>query len=31
VGWINFNSSGPVSYKVSMLLYRIYLSLVLKN
>jgi len=30
-GWINFNSSGPVSYKVSMLLYRIYLSLVIKG
>ncbi|MCP4605850.1 MAG: hypothetical protein GY847_35940 [Proteobacteria bacterium] len=31
VGWINFNGSGPVSYKVSMLLYRIYVALVLKN
>ena len=31
VGWIHFNGSGPVPYKVSMLLYRIYLSLVLKN
>jgi hypothetical protein len=30
-GWIRFNSSGPVSYKVSMLLYRIYLSLVVKG
>jgi hypothetical protein len=31
VGWINFNRSGPVSYKVSLLLYRIYLSLVIKG
>lgn len=31
VGWINFNGSGPVSYKVSMLLYRIYMSLVMKG
>jgi hypothetical protein len=28
VGWINFNGSGPVTYQVSLLLYRIYLSLV---
>jgi len=31
VGWISFHSSGPVSYKVSMLLYRIYLSLVMNG
>jgi hypothetical protein len=31
VGWISFNGSGPVAYKVSMLLYRIYLSLVIKG
>jgi hypothetical protein len=31
VGWIHFNSSGPVPYKVAMLLYRIYLSLVIKG
>ena len=31
VGWISFNNSGPVSYQVSMLLYRIYLSLVMNG
>jgi len=31
VGWINLNSSGPMPYKVSLLLYRIYLSLVIKG
>jgi hypothetical protein len=31
VGWINFKSSGPVSYKVSMLLYRIYLPLTIRG
>lgn len=31
VGWIHFNSSGSVAYKVSMLLYRIFLPLVMKG
>jgi hypothetical protein len=31
VGWIDLNSSGPVPYRVSMLLYHIYLSLVTKG
>ncbi len=31
IGWINFNSSGSISYKVSMLLYRFYISLVMKG
>lgn len=31
LGWINSNSSGPVSYKVSLLPYRIYLPLVTKG
>jgi len=31
VGWVRFSSSGPVSYKVSLLLYRIFLPLVTKG
>jgi hypothetical protein len=30
-GWIHFNSSGPVLYKVSMLIYRLFLPLVRKS
>jgi hypothetical protein len=29
-GWIHFNHSDPVSYKISVLLYNLYLSLVMK-
>jgi hypothetical protein len=31
VGWIHFSSSGPVAYRVSMVIYHIYLSLVMKG
>ena len=31
VGWISFSGSGPVAYRVSMAIYRIYLSLVIND
>jgi hypothetical protein len=31
IGWIHFNHSGGISYKVSMFLHQIYLSLVTKG
>lgn len=31
VGWIHFGSAGPVAYRVSMLLYRIFLPLVIRG
>jgi hypothetical protein len=31
VGWIHFNSPGPVAYRVSMVIYQVFLSLVTRG